>query len=96
MWTIHNTDARIYNLYLHLDIYILNKHWIYFFFLIFRHAKIPPSFGIPSYWYYFFTYLLSKCFTFFKFNIQSQKFDIKAALTREKIKRNMLDKKKLP
>ena len=51
----------------------LSKNWLYFFFLIFWYARIPPCFRIPHCWHYFFTFL--KCFAFFKFNMSSQKSD---------------------
>ena len=30
---------------------LLSKNWFYCFFLVFWHAKIPPSFGMPRYWH---------------------------------------------
>ena len=30
---------------------LLCKNRLYFFFLIFWHAKIPPSFRVPRYWH---------------------------------------------
>ena len=61
---------------------LLNRNWFYFLFLILRHAKVPPSIGIPRYWNSFFTYLFFKFFEFFKFNM----LDKKVVLIRLKVK----------
>ena len=39
---------------------LLSKNRFYFFFLIFWHAKIPPSFRMPHYWNWFLTYAKQK------------------------------------
>ena len=44
----------------------LSKNRWYFFFLIFWHAKNPPSFGMQCYWHYLFTYLFLSALRFSK------------------------------
>ena len=53
----------------------LSKNRFHFFFLIFCHAKIRPSFRMPSYWHLFFTYRFFKCLAFSKVTTPSQKSD---------------------
>ena len=59
--------------YRHTLLWLFNKHCHYFFFIIFWKVSIPPSFWIPRYWYYFFTYGFFKFFAFFKFNMLDKK-----------------------
>ena len=54
---------------------LLSKNRFYFFFLMFWHATTSPSFRIPRYWNYIFTYRFLKFFSFFIFNRTSQKSD---------------------
>ena len=61
-WSMSSLWAKM-SWYFHVSYYwcalkvLLSKSWLYFFFLIFWHTKIPPSFRRPRYWYWFFTYL---------------------------------------
>ena len=70
-------DFELYQVFIlmHTNTF-LSKNWFYFFFLIFLHAKLPPSFRMPRYWYQFFTYLFFKCFEFLKFTTPNQKSDM--------------------
>ena len=56
---LYTTDALFDKMfeYLHIVYYrhtlsqLFIKHYVYFFFLIFWHPKIPPSIGMPRYWH---------------------------------------------
>ena len=48
------------------------RYWFYLFY----HAKIPPSFRMLRYKHLFFFYVIFKCIPFFKFNMSSQKADM--------------------
>ena len=48
----------------------ISKNLIYFYFLIFWHAPIPPSCWMPCCSHFFFAYIIFKCFALWLFIIQ--------------------------
>ena len=79
---LYTIGAFINKMFQYLQLYttdtllqLFNKHWIYFFFLIFWHASIRLFIRMPRYRHWFFTNNFFKWFSFFKFNMPSQKPD---------------------
>ena len=87
-WNITSGKMSQYSQIVYTLNTLLSKSRLSFFFIIFWHAKIPPSFRMPRYWHFHLSFF--KRFTFSEFYMPNQKsesmFDKIAVLIRLKIK----------